>query len=227
MGDATTPPSSSRSPRRTFLQTLTALGAAAVLPPPASSAAQAESPAAPWDLSWLDQLKGRHRQVFDLGTLGNSRGGPLHIVMNYVNAHRDVFNLAFPAIDAVVGIAYSAFPVNASDGMWRKYGLGERWQVKDPKTDAWAVRNIWADAEPSDPRAGETVTALRERGVILWQCNNALHNVAQELAAATHAPLEEVRADLVAGLLPGTKLIPAHTLLIGLAQEHGCTYERV
>jgi len=216
----------SRPPsRRSFLQTLTALSAAAAWSPPAERASRRAD--GPWDLTWLDQLNGRHKQVFDLQTLGNARGGPLHIVMNYLNAHREVYGLNFPAVNAVVGIAYNGFPVNASDGLWRKYGIGERWQVKDPQTGAWATRNLWAGADASDPRAGETVATLRERGTVFWQCNNALTAIVQELAAATHAPTDAVRAELIAGLLPGTKLIPAHTMLIGLTQEHGCAYERV
>jgi hypothetical protein len=126
-----------------------------------------------------------------------------------------------------VGIAYSAFPVNAADAVWQKYGIGERWHVKDPKTGTWAVRNIWADPSADDQHADETVAALKARGATFWQCNNALNAVVQELSAATHAPAAALRAERVAGLLPGTKLIPAHTMLIGLAQEHGCTYERV
>ena len=34
-----------------------------------------------------------------------------------------------------------------------------------------------------------------------------------------------VRADLLAGMMPGVHLVPAHTMLVGLAQEHGFTYE--
>jgi hypothetical protein len=48
-----------------------------------------------------------------------------------------------------------------------------------------------------------------------------------KLAAETGTPRQQVRADLVAGLNPGVKLVPAHTLLVGLAQERGFTYEKV
>jgi hypothetical protein len=219
-----------QSTRRGFLRTVTAAGALAALRPlaePADAAAATAPADGPWDLSWLDQLTGRHKQVFDLGTLGGARVGPLHVVKNYLNAHREVYGLDFPAINTVVGIAYSAFPLNAADALWQKYGLGERWQTKDPKTGTWAVRNIFADAAADDPLADETVAALKRRGTIFWQCNNALNGIVRDLAAAMHQPADAVRADLVAGLLPGTKLIPAHTMLIGLAQEHGCTYERL
>ena len=33
--------------------------------------------------------------------------------------------------------------------------------------------------------------------------------------------------ELIAGLNPGVKLVPAHTMALGLAQEHGCTYEQI
>jgi hypothetical protein len=219
----------SRPPsRRSFLQTLTALGAAATWSPGTVRAAAVPTATdGPWDLTWLDQLTGRHKQVFDLQFLGNARIGPLHIVMNYLNAHREVYGLNFPVVNTVVGIAYAAFPINASDALWLKYGIGERWQVKDPKTGAWAVRNVFAAAEANDPHEAETVAALKARGTVFWQCNNALNGIVHDLADAFHAPADAVRAELIAGLLPGTRLIPAHTMLIGLAQEHGCTYERV
>jgi len=36
-----------------------------------------------------------------------------------------------------------------------------------------------------------------------------------------------VRAELIAGFNPGVRLVPAHTMALGLAQEHGCTDERL
>ena len=37
-------------------------------------------------------------------------------------------------------------------------------------------------------------------------------------------PVAEVRADLVAGLNPGVRLMPSHVMALALAQEHGFTY---
>ena len=48
-----------------------------------------------------------------------------------------------------------------------------------------------------------------------------------EFSRDTKQPFDTVRAELIAGLLPGVKLIPAHTMLIGLSQEHGCSYQRL
>jgi len=50
--------------------------------------------------------------------------------------------------------------------------------------------------------------------------------VTRQLAQQTGKSPADVRADLVAGLNPGVKLVPAHTLLVGLVQERGFTYEK-
>lgn len=195
--------------RRTFVATVTAASGLAAIGPDLALG----QGTAPWDLTWLDHMRGRHKQVFDLGTIDD----PLVMVKNYLDAHRDVYRLEFPQINTVVGIAGKAFPINFSDAVWAKYTLGERWSVKDPAGGGWATRNVFA----------ADATALRARGTIFWQCNNALNRITRELATAVGAPLEAVRGEIVAGLLPGVHLVPAHTMAIGLAQERGCTYQRV
>src|SRR6185503_18800797 len=56
--------------RRTFLATVGAASAVGMIRPTVGPSARA----AGWDLSWLDGLKGKHKQVFDLQSLGM----PLH-----------------------------------------------------------------------------------------------------------------------------------------------------
>ena len=79
---------SSLASRRSFIARLSALAATAGFP---ASPLGAEVPAAPWDLSWLDSLKGKHRQVFALGELQNGVG--LSVVTNWLDAHEEVFGL--------------------------------------------------------------------------------------------------------------------------------------
>ncbi len=207
-------------PRRSFLTALASLSGVALARP---SFAMPVSDT--WDLSWLDQLKGRHKQVFAVGSLPDQL--PLHIVVNYLDAHREVFGLAYPDINTVVGIARRGFPINAQDALWTKYELGRRWQVKDPATGEWARRNIYWDAMPAPPGKIVGVKPLQARGSIFWQCNNALNAIVRDLAADTGQPAEALRAELIAGFNPGVRLVPAHTMALGLAQEHGCTYEQL
>ena len=186
-----------------------------------------------WDLAWIDQMSGKHKQVFDLGgrklddTDAVAGDSPLRVPKNYLNAHKEVYGLESPAINTIVGITSQAFPINATDALWVKYSLGEKFKIKDSKTGTWAVRNVFADASVPFSDQAVTVQALQKRGTVFWQCNNALGGVARMLGGQMNMEFDAVRADLVAGLLPGVRLVPAHTMAIGLVQEKGCTYEKV
>jgi hypothetical protein len=191
-----------------------------------TSAQSAPKRATPeWDLSWLDQLKGKHKQVFDIGQWDLSLDTPLRVPMNYLDAFRDVFQITPPDVNIVLGIQRVAFPMNVSDAIWRDYKIGERWNIKDPQTGQPATRNIFLGQTSGGP--GSTVRALQARGAVFWQCNVALSAVVTRLAGETGKAQQDIRAELVAGLNPGVKLVPAHTLLVGLAQERGFTYEKV
>ena len=207
--------------RRVFLSTLGALAGGAVVP------GLAEGQAAPqgggWDMSWLDRLEGKHKQVFDF-----TNPMMLQVPRNWLDAHELVYDLKHPDLSAVVGIGGPSFPVNATDAMYQKYPIGTEWRITDPATGKAAVRNIFLDGIGNSDERENSVRALQRRGVIFWQCNNALKRVATQIASAVQRPQAEVYADLRAnGLNPGVILVPAHTMLIGLCQERGCAYEKV
>ena len=218
------------SDRRSFFASAASLVGLAVaggaLKPSLLDAAERTTmPSGPWDLSWLNELRGKHKQVFSIG--GDLKGHqPLHVVVNWLDAHQEVFGLSHPDVNAVVGIANS-FPINASDALWAKYELGRLWEINDPDTGTWARRNVYMDAMPGLPGKVVGVRPLQARGAIFWQCNNALNGVTRRLAREFGGSVDTIRAELLAGLNPGVKLVPAHTMLLGLAQEHGCTYEQL
>jgi hypothetical protein len=213
-----------RLPRRSFLTAIAAAtGAAAIVPAFARGALAAQAPA-PGDLAWLDELHGQHKQFFDVGKIEDAPG-PLHVVANYLDAFRDVYHLESPDVNVIVGIAGSAFPINAGSALWAKYNLGSRWQLSDgPGGDV--RHNIFLDAPAAAPTRA-SVKGLQARGAIFTQCDKALHAVARELALAFHRPAGEVYADLASGLNPGVRIVPANTIACGLAQEHGCSYQSV
>lgn len=211
------------SDRRTFLAAAAGLVSASSLVRAQRSSTQPVARTTEWDLTWLDGFKARHKHVFDLHTFDLSEDTPLRMPTNYLDAMRDVMHADAADVNVVIGITRRAFPVNASDAIWQKYKLGERWKINDPKTGQPAVRNIFAEAN----RGGQGISALQARGVVFWQCNMALGGVVQELSRATNQDAAAVRSELVAGLMPGVKLVPAHTLIVGLVQERGFTYEIV
>lgn len=202
--------------RRAFFGSLTGLAAIA---PRASFGAQDKSSA--FDLSWLDQLKGKHKQMFDFGSMSLDDDAPLRLPNNYLNTFRDAMHVEPPEINVAVGIAGSAFPMNASDALWEKLKLGEEWKVNDPDTGKPAIRNIYLGTAGG---AAPTIRSLTSRGVVFWQCNIALGNIANRFARKTGVAADKMRADLIAGLNPGVKVVPAHSMATGLAQERGFTY---
>jgi hypothetical protein len=213
---------SSPASRRTFLTTLGGVAALA-----AGSGAQAPAPAAGGglDISWFDRYKGKHKHVFDLGSFDLSVDSPLRQSVTYFAAHREVNHLEPPDdINVIFGISHKSFPMNATDALWEKYQLGEVWRIKDPATGKPSVRNIFLGTPTG---SGATVRALQARGVVFWQCNFALGAIAGELAEKAGAKPADIRTDLIAGLVSGVRLVPAHTWAIGYAQERGFTYENL
>ncbi len=207
------------SSRRTFFGSLMA----GLVVAPAWKTLGASGPAsADWDLRWLDELNGVHKQVFDLGKLDT---GLLHVVRNWLNGHNEVYGLADDRLTAIVGLASKGFPANANDALWQKYPIGEQYQIKDPSTGEWARRNVMVHV-PDDPALRSySIPTMVDRGVIFWMCNNALHGVSQKIATATGGDASAIYTDFRANMLPHVKVVPAHTMLIGLVQERGCTYQ--
>lgn len=208
--------------RRQFLAHCGAVVAAVGIPPDPRlrfAVADGASPAPDWDIRWLDQLRGKHKQVFDAG-MGE---GMLRIVTTWLDMHRAVFNLAPPAVNAVVGIGGGGLPLNIGNAGWAAYELGRRWEVKDPATGVWATRNIYYER----PNGTPSVKALMERGAIFWQCDHALTGFAESISQEMGKPAADLRRDLIASFNPGVRLVPAHTLMLGLAQERGCAYQRL
>jgi hypothetical protein len=211
--------------RRGFLaRTAAGLAALGALPGAASASGTSRGAAAVqggWDMSWLDGLTGKHKQVFDFGDMDIG----FVVVKNWLDAHQTVYGLSGKDLNAVVGIGGHTFPVNASDALYQKFPIGELWKVNDPETGKPALRNIFLDGGKTAPFIGAGVRPLQARGVIFWQCNNALHGVAGRIGAAVKRPEPDVYAELKPALNPGVILVPAHTMLIGLCQERGCSYE--
>ncbi len=208
--------------RRFFMSTVASLAGLAGARVSADQQPRGPSAAASggFDMAWLDQMKGTHKQLYDLGSLELAVDPrPLRFGRNFLDTCRDVFHLEYPDINTAVGISGPAFPMNASDRIWAKYKLGERSKIIDPMTKQPADRNIFYD-----DGSEVSVKAMQARGTVFWQCNVALGVVAQQLAAAFQMPAADVRADLVAGLNPGVRLMPSHVMALALAQEHGFTY---
>lgn len=214
---------SSLPDRRSFMSVVASAAGLAALDGSRQTASAQAPPAAKskWDLSWFDDFKGQHKQLYDMGSYSLvDEPAPLRYIAHYLEAHKEVSGLQPSEINTVVGTMYSAFPLNASDPIWEKFKLGERWKIIDPRTKAPAIRNIFLEDGPLSPG----VKKLQSRGTVFWQCNVALGKVVMVLSQSSDLSPLEVRNELVAGLNPGVRLVPAHVFAVGLAQERGFTY---
>src|SRR4051812_29560096 len=101
--------------RRAFIATVAAAtGLAAISASGAAAQAPAAQSSAPQlDLSWLDPLKGKHKQVFDYGSWDLSQDTrPFRFVRNYIDSHKEMNHLEPPEVNAAIGISRPSFAAN-------------------------------------------------------------------------------------------------------------------
>src|SRR6267378_5097149 len=102
--------------RRGFITAIAALSAGATL------GTAAESSASPASDAWLDQLKGKHRQLFDAP---DPDGGTiLRHVRNYLDAWREAYGVGERDVSVVITLYARTTPLGLQDAMWAKYRLG-------------------------------------------------------------------------------------------------------
>ena len=175
---------------------------------------------------WMKQLKGKHRQIFDMKTHANGVG-LLH-VRNYLDTWRDAYHLTDQDVTPVLTFYGAGLPMGFDDSAWAKYPFGDAMKVTDPKTNAPARRNIFYQPETGDTIAfgmlDSSIDQLVARGTVCIMCNNALAFWTMQLEKGGMGKAADIRADLVQHLLPGVSLVPAMVIAIGQAQERGCAY---
>lgn len=218
------------NPRRQFLGTIAsgvaALGLSSIVSPLAAHAGDFSG--VPGDPeAWFNQIKGKHRIVFDVP-------GP-----------NEIFPFAWPRIflatnaatgtpekdsSVVVVLRHTAIPFAMEDRLWAKYNFGEVFKITDPKTKKPATRNPFWKPGKGDynvPGLGPVqigINELQDSGVLFAACNMALIVYSGVVAQSMNLDAEEVRKDWVSGVLPGVQVMPAGIWAINRAQERGCSY---
>jgi intracellular sulfur oxidation DsrE/DsrF family protein len=107
------------------------------------------------------------------------------------------------------------------DAVWAKYNLGQVFDLKDG--DAPATRNVFAKQLPL-PLPGTGVEQLLAKGVMFGVFNVALTIYSGAVAQKMGVDAATVKADWVAGLIPGCQVVPSGVLAVSRTQEKGCAY---
>ena len=141
---------------------------------------------APPSDAWIGRIKGKYRQVFD--NTSPNEGWGAAFPLNFIDSTKEAMKVADADITAVSVFRHFAMPLLLNDAVWAKYHIGEMLNVKDPKTSAFATRNIFRDAVPL--REGLTYEKEMANGVIFVACNLAL-----TVISGMAAPKAKVTAD--------------------------------
>ena len=198
--------------RRSFLSAVAALTAVSALDSDA----------------WLRQLKGKHRQLFDVPDPDG--GTVLRHVRSYLDIWREAYGVPERDVSVIVVLYGRATPLGVQDEMWAKYKLGAAINLTDPATNAPLARNYFARLQPGDPVGDGTpecsMESLQRRGVLFLLCNNALQRWSARLEKAGLGTAAEIHADLRTHALPGVVIVPAAIIAMTKAQERDFAYVR-
>jgi hypothetical protein len=211
------------TPRRGFLSSVAA-GAGALLVGRWSTAnAEIASLAEPPVVGdeWIAKIRGKYRQVFDCPTVNEGFGAAFPL--NFIASTKEALKVTDADIGAVCVFRHFAMPLMVNDSIWAKYKVGEALNIKDPKTNAFATRNIFRDNVPLYP--GETYEKIMASNrAIFVACNMALTVISGMTAAKAGVTADQAKKEWTAGLLPGVALAASGVYAVNRAQGAGCTY---
>jgi len=214
---------SSPTPRRGFLgrvaMTAAALGLGSTVPAALGAEPVAKRSAGidPQLDAWFGRIKGKHRQVFDAP---EPNGGVTAI---WPRVYLLTMGATYPnePNTAVVILRHAAIPLAMQDSLWAKYKFGEMFNIKNGDTPA--TSNPFA-VITGLPIPGLGISELLKSGVLVGVCNAALTVFSAAAAKQMNMDAAAVKAEWVAGLMPGVQVVPSGVMAVGRAQELGCSY---
>src|SRR2546422_11536930 len=173
-------------------------------------------------ISWLNRIKGKHRQVSDMAEVNGGFGLAWSRIFYMTNNETGVPD---SDITIVAVLRHNALPLAFTDSAWEKYKLGEVFHITDPKTKAPSVRNIFAHVQPDElPLPKMSVDELLASAVLFGACNMAIKFYSGIVSKAQNVPVDQVRQDWTAAVLPGIQIVPSGVWAGNRAPEHGCSY---
>jgi intracellular sulfur oxidation DsrE/DsrF family protein len=178
-------------------------------------------------MSWVERISPAPYKVVVDST--KVEADALETASDVMDTFHEVYNTPDDQTRVVVVMRHFGAAMGLSDALWNKYAIGEERTVTDPQTKAPARRNIFLSAGPNEKEPWELkskIEPLVARGVTILVCNRAAMGLATSLAKKANKPLEEVQADIKAGLVPGATLMPNGVFALIRAQNAGCALYR-
>lgn len=176
---------------------------------------------------WFNNIKGKHRVVFD------------------VTQPHEIYPFAWPRVflltnsmtgtpendcGVVVVLRHSAIGYAMDNQVWSKYKFGELFDAKDPATHQPATQNPFWQPGPGAfkvPGVGEVsigINELQDAGVMFCVCDMAMTVYSAAAASKMNMNADDVKKEWKAALLPGIQPVPSGVWALGRAHEKGCAY---
>jgi intracellular sulfur oxidation DsrE/DsrF family protein len=201
--------------------TVAAAGLGAMMAP-APKADAAEVTKATEFNRWLDGIKGKYKQVYDMSTPNGGMGLVWSWVFQLTGA--PAYGVTEKDIGVVVVLRHYAIPIALQDSQWEKYPLGEFFSINDPATGRPATRNIYHNLKPGEFFPEAALEKQIARGVKVAACSMAMLVYSGFIAKKTGGNAEEIRKDWMANVVPGVDIVPSGVLALNGAQGRGCAY---
>jgi intracellular sulfur oxidation DsrE/DsrF family protein len=164
---------------------------------------------------WLDAQPGKHRVVLDVTSAGGVPDA-IRFAGNIFNGNTAAYGLDESEVAMVVILRHSATAFGYANAIWARHGA------------ALAGAAGYTDADSAGPPAGNPFTdpqrgaldALAARGVQFAVCNAASSAISRRLAGQT-GDAEATYNEMVANMIPNSRLVPAGVIAVTRAQEYG------
>ncbi|GGG98321.1 hypothetical protein GCM10011416_15520 [Polaribacter pacificus] len=113
-----------------------------------------------------------------------------------------------------------------NDETIKKFRLGERTKLKDPKTKKVITNNPYYDIPDNFiGRKGFTgIKGLQEKGAVFCVCDMALQSTSAYVAKKMNLDADDVYKEIVAGILPGIYPAPSGVWALGRLAENNISY---
>jgi len=172
---------------------------------------------------WLDEIGGRHRQVFDTITPdGVARA--LTFTYTFYAANKDAYAIEPKDLGVILILRSGSTPFGFNDKIWTRYnaGLANRTKVVDPKTQSAPLVNIYNAADRASllPTNGLTLDALAGMGGHFAVCSVSAKKLATALAKETGETVDSIFTELQANTISNARMVPDGIVALNRAQEH-------
>jgi intracellular sulfur oxidation DsrE/DsrF family protein len=172
---------------------------------------------------WFKKAKGSHRIVYDASEPHNA----LPIIWSWV-FYQTNNESGTPDNDmtAMVVLRHNAIPFAFEDRIWKKYKLGEVFNITDNTTKKHSERNpYYTPGEGDFPFPGiDGIKKLQDRGAMFCVCNMALKVYSGVVAQKFNLNAADVLSDWMSGIQPNVQVVPSGVWAVGRAQENGFGY---